>query len=139
MNKAMIGREYGPTTYEIGREKVKEFLKAVGDQNPAYQDGRMAPPMFAVVYPKECVSLMVFDPELDINLAMMVHGEQEFEFFDPVYSGDVITTTGKIADGVTKERPGKPPVTFVTFETTSKNQKGKLVLKAKWTMAIRGG
>lgn len=139
MNKALIGKEYGPVTYEVNREKLREFAKAVGDMNPAYLEGRLSPPMFAVVYPRECMGLMVFDPELDINLAMMVHGEQEFEWDEPVHSGDTITTTGKIAEGVTKERPGKPPVTFVTFETHSKNQHGKPVLKARWTMAIRGG
>ena len=53
-------RQYEPTLYAVGREKIKEYARAVGETNPCistceaaraagYADV-VAPPMFAVVY-----------------------------------------------------------------------------------------
>ncbi|MBI3308222.1 MAG: MaoC family dehydratase N-terminal domain-containing protein, partial [Candidatus Melainabacteria bacterium] len=33
-----IGREYPPVTYVIGREKIKEYARTIGDLNPLYLD-----------------------------------------------------------------------------------------------------
>ena len=60
----------------------------MGETNPLHLDvGRcagsgsrdvVAPPMFAVVYSWTAMGQAVFDPEVGINFAMMVHGGQEF-------------------------------------------------------------
>lgn len=137
MDPKMVGREYPPIAYEAGKEKWREYARAVGDLNPKYVGGTMAPPMFAVVFAKEIVGKMVMDPELGLDLPMLVHGEQEFEFKEPVRSGDVLSTGGRVAEAFTKERPGKPAIDFVVFETVSRNQQGREVCRGRWTMAIR--
>ncbi len=137
-----IGKKYGPTKYEVGREKIKEFAKATGDMNPRYLDfdaaekeGRpvIAPPMFAVVYAKDVIEQMLLDRELALNLMMLVHGEQEFEFGVTVKSGDLITTEGVIKDIFNKK--GKD---FVIEETVSKNQNGEMTVRGLLTFVIRG-
>lgn len=138
-----IGRQYPEAAYEIGKEKTKEFAIAVGDLNPLYIDeaearkshygGLIAPPMFAVVYAREPVSKVLFDGDLALNLMMLVHGEQEFEFREVVKCGDVIRTTGKIVDVYQK----KATLDFLVFETVSKNQRGNVVCVGKWTFVIR--
>ncbi len=72
-----IGKEYPPTEYEIGREKIKEYARAIGDSNPIYFDrevGRkskygdnIAVPNFAAVYNLMGCAQMFFDPELKLN------------------------------------------------------------------------
>ncbi len=44
----------------------------------------VAPPMFAVVYSAPAVGPPIFDPEIELNFAMMVHGGQEFVWGPPV-------------------------------------------------------
>lgn len=138
-----IGKKYPPSTYEIGKEKIKEYALAVGDNNPLYLNdekaaaskygGIIAPPTFAVVFGKEPVGKMLLDPDLALNLMMLVHGEQEFEFFKVIRPGDVITTAGEIAE--IYEKKGK---SFISMLTTSKNQNGEDVCRGKWMFVIRG-
>jgi acyl dehydratase len=75
----------------------------------------------------------VLDPELGINLMMMVHGSQEFEWGEPVVSGDMITTEVTIKD--LYEKDGKE---FYVWESESKNQDGATTVKGTWTNIVRG-
>ncbi len=144
IDQKFVGKEYPVTVYEIGREKMKEYASAVGDANPLYHDreagaksaygDNVAPPNFAAVYNLMGCAQMFFDPELKLNFAMLVHGEQDFEFLQPVKPGDVITTTGRIVDIAAK---GNNDV--ITFEARSKNQDGDLVTVGRATFVIRGG
>jgi acyl dehydratase len=93
----------------------------------------VAPPMFAVVYSAPVMAPAIFDPEVGINFATMVHGGQEFEWGEPVVAGDEITTTATVKD--ISERNG---MGFYVFETVSKNQDGDTVCTAKWTNIVRG-
>jgi acyl dehydratase len=91
--------------------------------------------MFAVVYSAGAVGPAIFDPEVGMNFAMMVHGGQEFVWGEPVCSGDVITTTNEFKDYSEKD-DGK---TFFVFESVSTNQDGQEVCRATWTNIVRGG
>ena len=143
VDKKFIGKKYPLAKYEVGREKIKEYARAIGDLNPLYFDEEagakskygsvIAPPTFAVVYGVEPVGKMLMDRELALNLMMLVHGEQDFEFCEVVRPGDVISTEGEICDIYDKK--GKD---FVVMSTESKNQKGETVVRAKWTFVIRG-
>jgi len=138
-----IGKKYPTHVYEVGKEKIKEYARAIGDNNPLFLDdekakaskygGIIAPPMFVVVYAAGPLGQMFFDGELALNFMMLVHGEQEFEFGEVVRPGDVITTESEIAE--IYEKKGK---SFVTMETISKNQQGQLTANARWTFVIRG-
>ena len=90
--------------------------------------------MFTVVYAAGTLGPAIFDPEIGINFAMMVHGSQEFVWSEPVVSGDTITTTGEFADY--RETAG---MKFYVFETVSKNQDGAEVCRGTWTNIVRGG
>ena len=137
------GKTYEPKTYAVGREKVREYASAVGETNPVHLDVEaaraagyadvVAPPMFAVVYSAPAMAPAVLDPEVGINLAMMVHGGQEFVWAAPVVAGDEITTVASVKD--ISERDGKG---FYVFETVSKNQDGETVCTGTWTNIVRG-
>lgn len=137
------GKTYPAYEYEVGKEKIREFAHAVGEENPVYFDRDAArtagfrdvpaPPMFAVVYSAGAMGPAILDPEVGINLAAMVHGGQDFSWGEPVCSGDTITTTAEVKD--ISERDGKG---FYVFESVSTNQDGQEVVRATWTNIVRG-
>jgi acyl dehydratase len=138
-----VGKTYPPVTYAIGREKIREYAAAVGETNPLHHDLKaartagfadlVAPPMFAVVYAGRSVGPAVIDPDVGINLALMVHGSQEFRWGPLVIAGDEITTTTTVKD--IAERGG---MGFYVFESISKNQRDETVCEGIWTDIVRG-
>ena len=138
------GKTYPPHAYEVGKEKIREYAQAVGEDNPVYFDREaakaagfrdvVAPPMFAVVYSSGAVAQGLVDPEVGINFAMLVHGGQEFEWGEPVCAGDTITTTAQVKD--IHERGG---MGFYVFESVSENQDGQEVVRGTWSNIVRGG
>ena len=138
-----VGKEWPGTTYQVGREKIKEYASALGIDNPVHFDvveahragfrDVVAPPMFAVVYSSPAVAPAILDPEVELNFAAMVHGGQQFEWDEPACSGDEITTTAKCLS--IEERDGKG---FYVFETNSVNQDGAQVVRGTWTLIVRG-
>jgi hypothetical protein len=152
LDKRFIGREYGPFIYEAGLEKMREFAYAVSGSipstgysaigppaglHPSLHDEAKGPviafPTFAVTFAIAPFAQACSDPELALNLLRLVHGEQSFEFLEVVRPGDRLTTTGKITDILTKRS-----LDFLTVTTETKNQHGKLAVRAKWTAIIRG-
>ena len=137
-----IGKTYPAVDYAVGREKIREFASAVGETNPLYfepeaarQAGHadvVAPPMFAVVFQIKSVGPAVFDPELGINFAMLVHGEQEFVWGPLVVAGDEITTTTTVTD-----ISPRGEMTFCVFEAVSRNQRDETVCTGTWTNIVR--
>jgi acyl dehydratase len=138
-----IGKRYPPLLYAVGREKVREYAEAVGETNPLYLDVEaaraaghadvVAPPMFVVVYTSRAFFPALFDPELQINFARLVHGAQEFKWDQLVVAGDEITTTLEFKDS--SERSG---LRFDVFESVSMNQREQTVSVGTWTNIIRG-
>ena len=143
VNTKAIGKRYEPTTYAVGREKIREYARAVGETNPLHLDAQaardagyadvVAPPMFAVVYCAPSMGPPIFDPEIEMNFALMVHGGQEFEWGAPVVAGDEITTTASVKD--ISERDGRG---YYVFESVSRNQRGEQVSRGTWTNIVRG-
>ncbi len=144
INEDLKGKAYPPFEYEVGREKIREYARAVGEENPVYFDPEaaraagfrnvVAPPMFCVVYSAGAMGPAILDPDLAINLMMMVHGQQAFEWGEPVVAGDVITTEVEVKDMY--EKDGRE---FYIWESNSTNQDGKSTVKGTWTNIVRSG
>ncbi len=141
---AAVGKSYPPTTYAVGREKIREYAHATGETNPVHLDADaaraagyrdvVAPPMFAVVYAAPAVAAGLFDPEVGIDFARMVHGGQEFKWGPLVVAGDEITTAVTL-----KEATARESMSFYVFESVSTNQDGDTVCVGTWTNIVRGG
>jgi acyl dehydratase len=144
VNTNAIGKTYAPLTYAVGREKIREYAFAVGETNPVHLEVEaaralgyrdvVAPPMFAAVYSSGAIGPALFDPEIGIDFARMVHGGQEFKWGPLVVAGDEIATTVTVKD--ISERSGTG---FYVFETVSTNQDGDTVSVGTWTNIVRGG
>ena len=129
--------------YEVGREKIREFVEAVDERRAIYNDrdaacaagfrDLVAPPMFAVVYSNRPLWTAIGDPELGIDVSRMLHVGQELRFGEPVCSGDVITTEM----GLAHVEEGKRRTTY-SFESRSRNESGEQTIEATWTMMVIG-
>jgi len=138
-----VGKRYPPTTYAVGREKIREYAHAVGETNPLHLDleaaraaghrDLVAPPMFAVVYAAPAVTPALFDPEVGIHYSRLVHGGQDFRWGPLVVAGDEITTEVSVKAISQRDTMG-----FFTFESVSTNQDGEQVCVGTWTNIVRG-
>jgi acyl dehydratase len=138
-----VGKTYPPLVYAVGREKIKEYALAVGETNPVHLDVEaaraaghadvVAPPMFAVVYSAPAMGPVIFDPDVAMNFAMMVHGGQEFRWGPLVVAGDEITTEVECKSIEAREGRG-----YYVFESRSTNQDGETVCVGTWTNIVRG-
>ncbi len=137
-----VGKEYPAYTYDVSKEKIKEYAKAIKNLDAHYVDEEfatkskygaiIAPPNFAVVFGALLIEPVFMDKELALNLFMLVHGEQEMEFFEVVKAGDSITTKGKIVDIQNKEK-----LDVIAVELISNNQHGRKVCRGLYTFVVR--
>ncbi|GAA1842982.1 MaoC family dehydratase N-terminal domain-containing protein [Microlunatus capsulatus] len=90
-----VGRTYPPTEpYEVTAVKVAEFAAALGDPDPRYAGpDAVAPPTFAAVLAATAWQALFEDPELDLALRRVVHGDQRFDFHRLLRVGDRVTAT----------------------------------------------
>jgi len=137
-----VGKRFPPHAYAVGREKIREYARAVGETDPRHLDldsaraaghpDLVAPPMFAVVYCAEAVEEALLHPEIGIDFAMLLHGGQEFRWGPLVHAGDEITTEVELAE--VSERIG---LAFYRFRSRSVNQRGEEVCSGEWTHVVR--
>lgn len=143
LNPARIGASY-PTSepYEVSREKIREYARAIKDDHPAYFDPEaakalgyadvIAPPSFPMIISLEAERQVVHDPELGAREQVrFVHREQRFAYRRPIAAGDVITATVRIAN-VTEIGDND----VITFETTIATTAGEHVCTAKSTFVM---
>jgi acyl dehydratase len=145
INPDFIGRIFPPSApYEISRVKLAEFADAIGDPNPLYRDRAaaveagfpdvIAPPTFPIVISMGSSGQAMADPGLNLNYAMVVHGEQRFEYQRPLYAGEVVTAEVTIAD---IRDIGRNSV--MTTSTKISTVNGEHVCTAHATLVERGG
>ncbi|HEX7993023.1 MAG TPA: MaoC family dehydratase N-terminal domain-containing protein [Streptosporangiaceae bacterium] len=145
INPDFIGRTFPPSApYEISRVKLAEFADAIGDPNPLYRDRAaaveagfpdvIAPPTFPIVISMASSGQALADPGLNLNYAMVVHGEQRFEYQRPLHAGDVVTAEVTIAD---VRNIGRNSVLTTTTKISTVN--GEHVCTAHAMLVERGG
>jgi acyl dehydratase len=74
------------------------------------------------------------DPDLGLNYAMVVHGEQRFEYRRPIYAGDELRCTSTITEMRSVGRNE-----FLTVKSDITAADGELVCTAYNTIVERGG
>jgi len=143
MESELIGKQSEPVTMRVEFGKIREFARAIKDDNAIYFDeevgrreagGVMPPPTFSMTQAFWDSSEGSLMRKLNFDLRRVLHGGQEFEYVKPIYAGDVLTATARIAEVFKK--PGKRggEMTFAVLETEYKNQKAEVVLYARSTV-----
>ena len=104
MNPELQGRTLPPTEpYLVGREKVREFARAVFAEDPQHLDPEaaraqgyadvVAPPTFAMVIQDQTLQQLLAEPDSGIQLKNVLHAEQRFRYSRPIVAGDELTAT----------------------------------------------
>jgi acyl dehydratase len=104
VNPELVGRAFARTApYLVGREKVREFARAVFAEASLHHDPRaardagyadvVAPPTFAMVIQDLTLQQLLTDPEAGIELSRTIHAEQRFRYSRPIVAGDELTAT----------------------------------------------
>ncbi|WP_424447703.1 FAS1-like dehydratase domain-containing protein [Microbacterium arborescens] len=102
VNPALVERAFPPTApYLVGREKVREFARAVFATDPQHTDPEaaralgyadvVAPPTFAMVIQDLTLQQLLGEPDSGIALERTVHAEQRFRYTRPIVAGDELT------------------------------------------------
>ncbi|TFB94958.1 MaoC family dehydratase N-terminal domain-containing protein [Cryobacterium sp. HLT2-28] len=144
VNPELQGRVFPPVaSYLVGREKVREFSRAVFATNPINHDPEaaraagyadvVAPPTFAVVVQEATLAQLLAEPDAGIDFSRVVHGDQRFSFSRPIVAGDLLTATLTVAS--VKSLGGH---SMVTAESRVVDAAGAHVVTATSTLVVRG-
>ncbi|MBA8827060.1 acyl dehydratase [Saccharopolyspora lacisalsi] len=144
LDQSFIGREYPPSApYEVGREKIREFVAAIGESSPLCTDPEaakaagypdvIAPPTFAVLLSMPAQDILTGDPQLGLDYSRVVHGQQDFVHHRPIRAGDELVTVVHVDD--IKTRAGND---FLTVRAEIGTPAGEAVCTAKSMLVARG-
>lgn len=144
VNVAIQGKTYPSVApYLVGREKVREFAKAVHSDAPMHHDVEaaqragfadvLAPPTFAVVVQDATLQQLLADEEAAIDFSRVVHGDQKFSYSRPIVAGDELTATLTIT--AVKQLGGH---SMVTASSEMVDHNGEHVVTAISTLVVRG-
>ncbi|WP_092964138.1 MaoC family dehydratase N-terminal domain-containing protein [Agromyces sp. CF514] len=144
VNPELQGRVFPPAEpYLVGREKVREFARAVFATHPINLDPAaaqaagyadvVAPPTFAVVVQEHTLAQLLAEPDAGIDFTRVVHGDQRFTSTRPIVAGDLLTATLTVSSVKTLG-----PHSMVTAETNVTDAAGEHVVTAISTLVVRG-
>jgi len=144
VNPKLQGRVFPPVApYLVGREKVREFSRAVFATHPINHDPGaaraaghadiVAPPTFAVVVQEATLAQLLSEPDAGIDFTRVVHGDQRFSYSRAIVAGDTLTAT--LAVTSIKTLGGH---SMVTAESTVVDADGAHVVTAISTLVVRG-
>jgi acyl dehydratase len=145
-DKSMVGRTGKPFTMLVEWSKVREFARAIKDPNPLYFDPELGKKEAGgIPVPVTFLQTAAFWQDGDSSPGMggfdirrILHGEQEFEFYKPIFVGDVLTGQARVADLYEKEGGRGGKMTLLVIETEYKNQRGEKVAVARSTLIETG-
>jgi acyl dehydratase len=90
-----LGTTYQERTATIDPERAKQYAAATNDDNPAYESGKFAPPVFGVVPTWDSIGDAAVDMIPAESLMMVVHGEQDMHFHQPLVPGRTLKTAAE--------------------------------------------
>ncbi|MFC7530474.1 MaoC family dehydratase N-terminal domain-containing protein [Actinoplanes sp. GCM10030250] len=145
MDQSFVGRSWPPTEpYLVGREKIREFARAIGATDAEYHDPEaaralgytdvVAPPTFPVAITMAASRQVISDPALGLDYTRVVHGDQRFAYSRPVVAGDTLVCVNSV-DEITS-RGGHE---FITTRTEVSTEDGEPVVTVWSKLVQRGG
>ena len=138
IDPSYIGKRGEPVTMHIERGKIREFARAIKDDDPLYFDEAYAAQAAGGIMPPITFLQTVAHwddgrgrPRPPFDPKRVLHGEQEFEFLRPIFAGDVLTAVTRISDLYEKAGKRGGAMTFAVSETEFTNQRGEVVARAR--------
>ena len=144
LDRKVIGHEFKAFSATAEAGKVRLFCKAIGEEDPIYSDEAAAraagykavpvPPTFLQAIANDNPDRGGLLQLLNVDIGLVLHGEQHYDYYAPVYVGDTLTCQQKVTDMYDKKGGA---LWFVVSETSMKDQNGKQVAKATSITVVR--
>lgn len=129
--------------YKVNVEQghIRRFCQAIGDENPLFLDeeqasqsvyrGIIAPLTFPIALSDESVKF-----PLELDMRRMLHGEQEFIYYQPLRPGNSYTAQMKVVDIYDREgKSGK--MQFIVIDTELRDEDNELAVICRMNIIYR--
>jgi N-terminal half of MaoC dehydratase len=128
LNGSLEGKKYPAVRVTIDEDRVRTFAHAVDHRGPG------VPPTILTVPEIEAgLRNVLADPELGVDLARVLHGEQSYEWSRPVAVGETL-----VAEASIESIRGRGALRFLSLRTDVRDGRGVPVALARTTLLIRG-
>lgn len=142
----LVGKTYAPFTVDVEKGRLRLFAKAIGETNPVYTDedaarkagyaSLPAPPTFAFTIAMDAEQPFKVLEDLGVDKTRSMHGEQVFDYLEPICAGDTITGLQRVVE--TFEKKGGA-MRFIVTETSLHNQHARPVANLRTVIIVRQG
>ena len=144
IDKKHIGYNFTPVTITVEEGRLKFLAKALGETKGIYTDpdaakaaglpGLLAPPTFPFMLEIDALDLVDFISVLGETLEKLLHGEENFNYYAPIYAGDKITVRKNITNIIDKKGGA---LQFVISDNSFTNQHGIIVAETRTNYVFR--
>jgi acyl dehydratase len=144
---SQVGLELDEVTFPVERGKVREFVRALHEHDPIYQDGEAAAaagftaipapltfPMVAMMWRERDAAI----EDLGFDFKRLLHGGTTWEYLRPLLVGDEITVKRSVAAVNRREGKRGGVMTFVTVDTEITDATGDVVARQTDTLIQTG-
>ncbi|MFD2674910.1 FAS1-like dehydratase domain-containing protein [Gulosibacter bifidus] len=146
LSQELVGRTFAlAEPYLVGREHIRDFAQSVFATNPIHTDvdtaraagylDLVAPATYLAVLQHRVLEVLMHDPQFDVELKNIVHGDQRFTFDRPVVAGDEIRAELEVSG--LRSLGGRG--TMVQATTTYTDANGDAIATSNATLVVGGG
>lgn len=144
--EVLASLEFPIVNYEVSREKILEYVTAIGDRNPLHREPSaaraagyrdiIAPPTFAAVFAMLPFRRALADPawveRSTIEPARLLHGEQRFDFMRPIMPGARL-----LVQCIVKEVEEKKNLVFLYVAMRVDDERSERMVDGAMTLVLR--
>jgi acyl dehydratase len=145
LSSNIVGMHYRyPDHYVVGREKIREYARAVKNEDPSFfdeeaaadlgYDGLLAPLTFISVFGYQAQSAFFANANIGIQDAKIVQVDQELKFLLPIKAGDRL-----YCDVYVHSIRRAHGTDIIVTKNIVTNEKGDVVQETYTTLAGRAG
>jgi hypothetical protein len=92
LNPDSVGRTFaGVDVITVTQDEINSFAAVIGEKNTS-----VAPPTFSIKISLREFENILTQPEIGLDWARLVHGDQKFEIYRPIVAGDQFMTSATI-------------------------------------------
>jgi acyl dehydratase len=119
--------------FEVTADRIAAYAAATNDPIEAHRNGDIAPPVFAIVPVFQALLVPAVDVMPVELIPRIVHGEQDFHFYRPIYPGDKLVSRAKMIGYEGLEKGTRSAILL-----ECRTEEGELVNEQYVTTFVRG-
>ncbi len=140
--KKVLGAQLGEGSYTWTKDQVILYHLGIGAGDPATDPGELeytyeknlkVLPSFGVIQVFGSMGGLGSTPGLEFNFAMLLHGEQDVEVFQPIPPEATVTSAGEIVGIYDKGKAA-----LVVLEVKTKDEAGQPLFTNRFSLFLRG-